>query len=48
MNVGFAACGVEEHPVLLDGGTRISGISGQFCEGRVGFERSEGWAVGVR
>lgn len=28
VDVGFAACWVEEHPVLLDGGACISGISG--------------------
>ena len=42
VDVGFAGGGKEEHPVLLHGRAGGGRVSGEFCEGGVGFQGPEG------
>ena len=37
VDVGFAGGGEEEHPVFLHGRAGGRRVSGEFCEGGVGF-----------
>ena len=45
VDVGLAGGGEEEHPVLLHGRAGGRRVSGEFCEGGVGFQGPEGGIV---
>lgn len=46
MDKGFTGGGIEQHPILFDLGAGGSGIAGEFCEGRVGLQRTKGKVMG--
>ena len=44
VEVGFPRGWKEKKPIFLDCRPSVSGIAGEFCQGRVGLQRPKGWA----